>query len=117
MEEKSISKFFQWFGLQDDEVMQLNAFDVFRQKKQYAVTEHARTLDEVLEFCRKYHDMFLLAGLNPRPLGFLGTHRDAREEDMERIRHLLYDIEPVHKKEEYVGKNALSWSGVSQKIR
>jgi hypothetical protein len=108
MDEKSLSKFFDWFDLQKDEVMQLNAYDVFRKKKQYAVTRHVRTLNEVLEFCRKYPDMFLLAGLNPRPPDFLGTRKDAREEDIKRIKHLLFDVEPRHKKGESVSEKELS---------
>ena len=81
MDEKSISKFFKWFELQKDEVIQLNAIDVFRKKKQYAITKYIRTLDEILIFCQKYNDMFLMAGLNPRPFDFLNTRKDAREED------------------------------------
>jgi len=107
LNEGSIAKFFDWFGLQDDEVMQLNAYDLTREKKQYAITRYVRAADEVIGFCWQYEDMTLMAGLNPRPIEFLNKTKDAREEDISRIRHILFDIEPIHGKDEIVDRSIL----------
>jgi hypothetical protein len=63
------------------------------------VTEHVDNPGEFVRFAEQYSGKALVyAGLNPRPFRFQGKRKRAKDEDIEIMARILFDVELDHKK-------------------